>query len=609
MSVSLDRFGRTKDQRWRFAGQTPADRDRYRYGHDYASNRLWRENALTHGTANQFDEAYAHDGLHRLQDAARGTLDDPPSEGLLAKTFEQAWGLDQVGNWPTFKEGDGTNWTLEQTREHNKANEIANQDPIAGTPNWLDPEYDARGNTTKVPVPGDEVNHYYTLTFDAWNRLVKVQDDQGTPATVAEYRYDGANRRIRKYTDKSGDDWTVREFYYNASWQALEVSKDTKARVGGVEPDLAAPAYEQYVWSARYIDAPVLRDRNNDQDPDLEERLYYATDANMNVTALLDTDGTVVERYVYDPYGRARVYSDDWSTQISWANSKQNSMRYCGYYFDNETGLYHVRHRYYHATVGRWISRDPLAEILSNRTLNTLQLSSLHVLLDMSMERLPQNLYEFVRSMPASGYDPLGLACCGPDITFQLLRLKIRLFTKWAQSSWLDRTVVCWSVDSPVGWDILELGQGTARCSACTSEPGCGGTPCHVTVAVGNQCYHAHDVNYIWYGWIKYLCKASVAETRSTISKWVWADTVIVSRITGDPVRPEHEAEAKRWAEEAWLTSFPSYLSVVSASCPVCGKNYRGVLTGVVNTMERMRGMGRGRREGRGGGGFTVQSD
>ena len=41
-------------------------------------------------------------------------------------------------------------------------------------------------------------NHHYNCTYDAWNRPVKVQDDAETPATGAEYQYDGANRRIVK---------------------------------------------------------------------------------------------------------------------------------------------------------------------------------------------------------------------------------------------------------------------------------------------------------------------------------------------------------------------------------------------------------------------------
>jgi hypothetical protein len=67
------------------------------------------------------------------------------------------------------------------------------------------------------------------------------------------------------------------------------------------EPTLATTLREQYIWSPRYVNAPILRDRDADDDPDtgdlgktdsgLEERLYYLTDANMNVTTLADTGG------------------------------------------------------------------------------------------------------------------------------------------------------------------------------------------------------------------------------------------------------------------------------------------------------------------------------
>ena len=107
----------------------------------------------------------------------------------------------------------------------------------------------------------------------------------------------------------------------------------------------------------------VLRWRDAGGDPDLDETLYYCNDANMNVTALVDgtsgseTFGQVVERYLYDPYGKVTITDANWSV-ITWANSKKNEILYCGYRFDPETGLYHVRHRYYHPTLGRWISRD-----------------------------------------------------------------------------------------------------------------------------------------------------------------------------------------------------------------------------------------------------------
>jgi RHS repeat-associated protein len=80
----------------------------------------------------------------------------------------------------------------------------------------------------------------------------------------------------------------------------------------------------------------------------------------MNVTALVSASGTVAERYVYDAYGKATVYDDDWSTTVAWDDSVKNEVRYGGYRFDAETGLYNVRHRYYHPTLGSWTQRDPI---------------------------------------------------------------------------------------------------------------------------------------------------------------------------------------------------------------------------------------------------------
>jgi RHS repeat-associated protein len=78
----------------------------------------------------------------------------------------------------------------------------------------------------------------------------------------------------------------------------------------------------------------------------------------MNVTALVDTSGTVLERVVYDPYGNPTFYDGSW-TSPSATSSYDNVVLYCGYRFDPETGLYHVRYRMYHATLGRWVQRDP----------------------------------------------------------------------------------------------------------------------------------------------------------------------------------------------------------------------------------------------------------
>jgi len=59
---------------------------------------------------------------------------------------------------------------LEQTRDNNKANEIIGIDETTG-PEWVTPEWDARGNMINVPKPNSPASAF-TCTWDAWDRLV-----------------------------------------------------------------------------------------------------------------------------------------------------------------------------------------------------------------------------------------------------------------------------------------------------------------------------------------------------------------------------------------------------------------------------------------------------
>jgi len=174
----------------------------------------------------------------------------------------------------------------------------------------------------------------------------------------------------------AGDPDITYDHYYNESWQVLEVRRS----------DHTSGPYEQYLWDIRYIDAPVLRwqDGNDDGDADdANETLYYTNDANMNVTALVNTSGTVLERVFYDPYGTPTFYDGSWQNESS-ESSYANEILYCGYRFDTETGLYHVRHRMYHPTLGRWLQRDPIGYADG------------------------MGLYEYVGNSPVTRTDPTG---------------------------------------------------------------------------------------------------------------------------------------------------------------------------------------------------------
>jgi RHS repeat-associated protein len=91
-------------------------------------------------------------------------------------------------------------------------------------------------------------------------------------------------------------------------------------------------------------------------------------DANGNITDYIaiypdgsgETNGTVVARYQYDPYGNL----------IEQNGPKADTLRFrfSSKYLESELetatsdGLYYYGYRFYNPTLGRWMSRDPLGE-------------------------------------------------------------------------------------------------------------------------------------------------------------------------------------------------------------------------------------------------------
>ncbi|MEZ6061399.1 MAG: RHS repeat-associated core domain-containing protein [Planctomycetaceae bacterium] len=104
----------------------------------------------------------------------------------------------------------------------------------------------------------------------------------------------------------------------------------------------------------------MLRTRDTDANGSLDETLYALQDANWNITALADTSGTIVERFVYDAYGRSTVLEADFTADGDGISDYAWEYRFTSREHDAETGMHYFRARYYHDGIGRFIGRDPL---------------------------------------------------------------------------------------------------------------------------------------------------------------------------------------------------------------------------------------------------------
>jgi RHS repeat-associated protein len=81
---------------------------------------------------------------------------------------------------------------------------------------------------------------------------------------------------------------------------------------------------------------------------------FAAYDGNGNITALLGTNASVTARYEYGPFAEP--------IRVSGAFARINPFRWSTKYTDEESGLVYYGYRFPSATIGRWISRDPIGE-------------------------------------------------------------------------------------------------------------------------------------------------------------------------------------------------------------------------------------------------------
>ena len=71
---------------------------------------------------------------------------------------------------------------------------------------------------------------------------------------------------------------------------------------------------------------------------------------------IVDESGKIVNSYAYDEWGNILEQEEELS----------NPMRYRGEYYDEESGFYYLRARYYDPTLGRFITRDSYEGQLTN---------------------------------------------------------------------------------------------------------------------------------------------------------------------------------------------------------------------------------------------------
>ena len=80
----------------------------------------------------------------------------------------------------------------------------------------------------------------------------------------------------------------------------------------------------------------------------------YVHNLQGDIVAILDSNGTAVVQYKYDAWGRPISKTGSLASTLGTVQP----FRYRGYVYDEETGLYYLRKRYYSPTRSRFINED-----------------------------------------------------------------------------------------------------------------------------------------------------------------------------------------------------------------------------------------------------------
>ena len=89
-----------------------------------------------------------------------------------------------------------------------------------------------------------------------------------------------------------------------------------------------------------------------------ESTYYYEFNVQGDIIGIIDSTGTKVVEYIYGAWGDILTVTGILADTIG----QMNPLRYRGYYYDAETGLYYVSSRYYDAETYRWINADTITD-------------------------------------------------------------------------------------------------------------------------------------------------------------------------------------------------------------------------------------------------------
>ncbi len=286
------------------------------YDCDAAGQILHLINHAPVGTVStRFDYTYDSRGRRRTMETVDGkwTYDyDGTSQlihAVLVSTNPSIPNQDLQYNYDSL--GNRTSTVVNGVTTPYIANDLNQYSSVGGTAQ----QFDADGNLTSDGLR--------TYTYDTLNHLISVTGPEG----LTEYEYNAFGNRVTTILNGQRT-----EYLLDPSGLV-----DVIAEQGGAGNLLA-----------RQVHGLGLVGRSSSTNP----IRYYEFDALGSTTAITDFAGTIANRYAYNPFGELALNNE----------SVANPLRFVGKFgvTDDNDGAHYMRARFYKASVGRFMTPDPI---------------------------------------------------------------------------------------------------------------------------------------------------------------------------------------------------------------------------------------------------------
>ena len=212
-----------------------------------------------------------------------------------------------------------------------------------------------------MTVSGKE-RYTVSYAYDTNNRLLTERKTRGLQTDLTTYAYDASGSLLSKTFNGGDGSLNGAAYTYNLFGQLTAASENGQTaayayNAQGIRTCKATATSQTHFLldggnvvgehigskTVTYLRGANLISRSGDG-----KAVYYLFNAHGDVTELVSDSGTVTHKYDYDAFGVEKKPDP----------LDGNPFRYCGEYFDNETGTYYLRARYYDPAIGRFTQQD-----------------------------------------------------------------------------------------------------------------------------------------------------------------------------------------------------------------------------------------------------------